>query len=311
MRLTFVVDPAICLDIAYKYLEEGPDVFQQTVLRVQLTMRYKLVDRSVILIRLHALAQKLSLPGLMDMAFGILCEGDQQIKAPDCITLSSLIFARTINFDKRLKSWCIGHVTRFLPQLENIAVWQEVLWKSHVELHQRWAQLLEAKRSQLDTVNEGAEDKDMKKIIRHTLLEIPSPHSGSMAASKEQSFQNVLDEVSQGQVMTEVTDEEWETTEALCALSEHHGTSSKLNRLLGTFDKSPSAGLKREESWPRGMSPSPSSLFSPGIDKAHFVMGYPGTTDQAERKRRSSLTNMSPLPTPTKMTRKAGLLAGF
>lgn len=311
MRLTFVVDPAVCLDIAYKYLEEGPDIFQQTILRVQLTMRYKLVGRSVILIRLHALAQKLALPGLMNMAFGVLIEGDPQIKAADCITFSSLIFARMANFDRRLKEWCINHVTRYLPELEHLTIWQEVLWKADLELPQRWAQLLEAKGSRLHTVDQGVEDKEMNAVIKNGALEVPSPHSASTVASKEQSFQDVLDEVAQGNGMTEETEEEWEITEALCASSERRGTSGKLNRLLGMYEKSPSAGLKREESWPRGMSPSPSSLFSPGIDKAHFVMGYPGTTDQVEKNRRSSFTSATPLPTPTKVARKTRLLAGF
>ncbi|KAI4174982.1 MAG: hypothetical protein LQ343_002009 [Gyalolechia ehrenbergii] len=312
MRLTFVVDPAVCLEIAYKYLEEGPDIFQQTILRVQLTMRYKLVDRLIILVRLHSLAKKLALPGLMDMAFGVLSEGGPQIRAPECITLSSLIFAKTANFDRKLKEWCIDHVTRYLPQLEHSQLWQKVLWKADLELAHRWKQLLDTKGSRLGTVDEGAEDSEMNTIMankKYVGLQVPSPHSASTAASKEQSFQDILDEVAQGKVKPELTDEEWDITEALCASSPHNGNQDKLVRFFGDENVPSASDLRREGSFSQGLSPSPSSLFSPGLDKAQFVIGWPGMPDRGDRNMRSSFSSSTPLPTPTR--RKTGLLAGF
>lgn len=310
MRLTFVVDPAICIDIAYKYLQEGPDVFKQTMLRVQLTMRYKLVDRSIILIRLHSLAKKLELPGLMDMAIGVLCEGNSAIKALDCVTLSSLIFAKAANFDNKLKDWCIDHVTRYLPELEHSQVWQDVLWRADVELAHRWAQLLETKGSRLDTVDEGAEDAEMNTLMTKSYdnLQVPSPHSGSTAISKEQSFQDVLDEVAQGNVKPELTDEEWEITEALCASSPLHGNKDKLERLLGDKNIPSMTCLRREGSPLQALSPS-SSLFTAGSDKPQFVLGWPGMPERGDRSMRASFSSTPPLPTPHR--RRTGLLAGF
>ncbi|KAL9025684.1 MAG: hypothetical protein Q9196_005536 [Gyalolechia fulgens] len=312
MRLTFVVDPAVCIDIAYKYLEEGPDIFQHTILRVQLTMRYKLVDRLIILVRLHSLAKKLALPGLMDMAFAVLSEGGPQMRAQDCITLSSLIFAKTANFDRKLQEWCVDHATRYLPELEHSQLWLDVLWKADVELAHRWAQLLDTRRSRLDTVDEGAEVSEMHTFMankKYVGLQVPSPHSASTAASKEQSFQDVLDEVAQGKVKPELTDEEWDITEALSASSPRMGNKDKLARFFGDRNIPSATELRREESFSRGMSPSPSSLFSPGADKAHFVMGWPGMPDPVDRNVRSSFSSANPLPTSTR--RKTGLLAGF
>lgn len=311
MRLTFVIDPAICIDIAYKYLEEGPDVFKQTMLRVQLTMRYKLVDRSIILVRLHSLAKKLALPGLMDMAFGVLCEGNSQIKASDCVTLSSLIFAKAANFDRKLKDWCIDHVTRYLPELERAQLWQDVLWRADVELAHRWAQLLDTKGSRLDTVDEGAENAEMKTLIakKSIDLQVPSPHSASTAVSKEQSFQEVLDEVAQGNVKPELTDEEWEITEALCASSPLHGNKDKLERLLGDKYIPSATDLRREGSPLLDLSPSPTSLRSTRYEKPYSILGSPARPNGGERNIRASFASATALPTPTR--RKTGLLAGF
>ncbi|KAL8933562.1 MAG: hypothetical protein Q9216_006307 [Gyalolechia sp. 2 TL-2023] len=320
MRLTFVVDPAVCLEIAYKYLEEGPDIFQQTILRVQLTMRYKLVDRLIILVKLHSLAKKLALPGLMDMAFGVLSEGGSQIRAPECMTLSSLIFNKTANFDRKLKEWCIDHVTRYLPELENSQHWQNVLWRADVELTHRWGQLLETKGSRLDTVDEGAENSEMNTVTangkkKYVGLQVPSPpHSASTAASKEQSFQDALDEVAQGNVNPELTDEEWDLTEALSASSPQHGNQDKLARFFGDSNIPSATELRREESFSRGgLSPSPNSLFSPGVDKAQFVMGWPGMPpDRGDRNLRSSFSSAAnALSNHTPSRRKTGLLAGF
>ncbi|KAL8825824.1 MAG: hypothetical protein Q9170_007646 [Blastenia crenularia] len=310
MRLTFVVDPAVCLEIAYKYLEEGPDVFQQTILRVNLTMRYKLVDRSVILIRLYPLAQKLALPGLMDMAFGVLSEADPQITATECITFSSLIFARMANFDRKLKRWCIDHITRFQPELEHSTIWQNVLYKADRELSERWAQLLEARHQpHLATVSEDSEPKERPPTATYIPLQFSSPHSTSTARSKEQSFQSVLEEVIHKHTTTAESDEEWETTELLSASAKPHGNMDKAFRVLGRDDKSPTtSGPQRTRSRPRGMTPSPSALFSPGSQKAQFVMGFPG---MGERDRRSSSSRRTLLMSPTKGSRKTRLLTGF
>ncbi|KAL8777836.1 MAG: hypothetical protein Q9213_007680 [Squamulea squamosa] len=302
MILTFLLDPAVCIEIAYKYLEEGPDVFQQTILRVQLTMRYKLVDRSIILVKLYSLAHKLGLPLLMEMAFGVLSEGDHQLTPSDCITLSSLIFEKKGIFDRRLKEWCICRIRPHVSQLRQSTFWQEVLWNMDPELEQRWSYLLEEEISpHLNTVDGAVEDQSLRPPSNQSLSGNPSPSSSSTVKSKEEDFQEILNNIKQHE---EAFDREWDTTEALAASSRSHGTTSKVVRLLGPLEPSPPVGLKREESWPKGMSPSPSFLFSPGLDKARYVMGYPGTEDPGQQSGRYSMNGNTPVPSPTKSARR-------
>ncbi|KAL8807258.1 MAG: hypothetical protein Q9200_004734 [Gallowayella weberi] len=277
MVLTFLLDPAVCLEIAHKYLEEGPDVFQQTILRVQLTMRYKIVDRSLILARLYSLAQRLALPLLTEMAYGVLTEGDHLLTASDCITLASLIFKKEGIYDRKLKEWCICRIRDHLPQLQQSEFWDEFLWNLDVELGQRWIQLLEEPPIVLETADEAAEDPDAIHTLRPSLLQQPSPRSTSSSKTKEQDFQEILDDIKH---RSAAVDKEWDTTEDLATSSGFAGTHAKVIRFFGTVESPPLAGLKREESWPKGMSPSPSSNFSPEIDKAKFVMGFPGMEDQ-------------------------------
>ncbi|KAL8730953.1 MAG: hypothetical protein Q9166_003743 [cf. Caloplaca sp. 2 TL-2023] len=266
--LTFLLDPAVCVNIAYKYLEQGADVFQQTILRVQLTMRYKLVDRSIILVKLYTLAQKLTLPLLMDMAYGVLTEGDYQMTASDCLTVSSLVFNKWGIFDRKLKEWCICRIKSFVPELKDSSLsslWHEVMSKSEAELTQRWVQLLVEFTSHLEPVHEASEDLEVSKTLKRSASQQPSPNSSSTVKSREQDFQDILDGIKEREA---VVDMEWDATEALASSSRYHGTHAKVVRLLGPLEPSPP---------PKGMTPSPSSLFSD--DKAKVVMGYPGIED--------------------------------
>ncbi|KAL8726887.1 MAG: hypothetical protein Q9181_005895 [Wetmoreana brouardii] len=307
MHLTFVVDPAVCIDIVYKYLEDGPDIFRQTVLRVQLTMRYKLIDRSIILVRLYALAQKLDLPSLTEMTFGVLCSGDLQLTAANCLTLSSLVFAHTAGFDKKLKDWCFDHVKQRHTELEGTALWNETLWKTEMELSQRWTQLMDEMEEMnlpLDTVNEVTESPELRQSIQHIASGEDGRDSSSTTVSKEQGFQEVLDEVAQG---VGDNDEVWDRTPP--AAGKNPGNADKIMRLLGP-DKASPGGLKRANSSHGILNTPRSSVVSPTFNKAHFVMGYPGTEEQVKKNRRSSMSSTYALSTtPSKLARRMRLFA--
>lgn len=316
MRLTFVVDPAICLEIVYDYLQAGPDLFRQTVLRVRLTMRFKVVDRAVILLRLYALAQKLDLPGLMDLAFGVLIDGDKLIKPDDCVTLASLVFAPHADFDAKLKDWCISHVRRNAKELQHARIWHQVVSKVDQDLTQRWAELMELKPERLDPVDEALEDAQMRTNLDLTFgpaSPLPRP---AAAASKEESFQYTLDEVALKHRPGTESDEEWNLSEALAATSprSQSGSDFKIAQILGpvennTDNKPSSPGFKREASRPRGMTLSPSSMFSPSHhhDKARFIIGYPGESMMGGV---NGVGYGTPHPTPTKTARMTKLWAG-
>ncbi|KAL8669816.1 MAG: hypothetical protein Q9168_005607 [Polycauliona sp. 1 TL-2023] len=303
MILTFLLDPAVCIETAYQYLEQGPDVFQPQILKVRFTMRYKLVDRSIILIKLYALAQKLALPLLADMAFGVLAEGDQQMTVSDCITISSLVFEKRGVFDWKLKEWCIARIKTFMPELRQSAFWQEVISQMDTELEQRWSYLLEEEIPlYLNTVDETPEYQTLLlSVPSHSPSRNPSPRSTSTMRSKEEAYHEFLEDM---KLHEEVFDKAWDTTEALAAASRSHGTTSKVVRLLGPLEpSSPPVVLKREDNnWPKGMSPSPSMLFSPGLDKARYVMGYPGIDEQ--HSPRCSIGGNTPMASPTKSARR-------
>lgn len=290
MRLTFVVDPAICLEFAYRYLKEGPDIFHETALRVSLHMRFRVFERPIVLARLYSLAQKLALPGLKDMAFVLLMGWNDLIDPNHCITLSSLIFAHDGVFDRKLKEWCIYHITKKAKELKWTRTWQKVLQKSDHELKEKWTEILKELEPRLDPVEEAREDATKDNNTTNTAGPDSTPHSHTSAKSQEESFQDTIDEVRREYQSGTESDEEWRLTEALAAALKKPN-DCKIRQLLGPIEKSPSEKLKR-------LLHSPSSIFSPGVDKARLVMGFPGTVEPMERTSISSYP--TPEPTPTK-----------
>lgn len=303
MRLTFTVDPAICVDILYKYLDSGPDpeLYHHTVLKVQLTMRFQIADRALILVRLYSLAQKLGLPELMDMAYGVLTDGDKLIKAYDCVPIASLIFTHGGNFDKKLRDWCIGHVKSHARELKRFRIWHEVVGKSENDLRYEWVWIMAGMRPPrlAPVVADGR--MDVYQAIKS--LAPPEQDRYLPVQSKEQSFQAIIDEVSKNHQAGTESDQEWELSEVVAATTPRSqvGTDSKINQLLGPPQSSPSPRF-------RGLRHSPSAIFSPNIDKARFVMGYPGTV--WEQAPGTSTGSTTPVPTPTKTTRKTKLWTG-
>ena len=285
MLLTCLLDPAVCIDITHKYLEQGPDIFLPAILRVSLTMRYKLVDRCIILIRLFGLAQRWSLPGLMEMASIVLMEADPQIGAEECITLSSLIFAKNAGFDKHLKDWCMDHISNHISELQEAVCWREVLWKTEVELPQRWARLLQVHDSKRNTLLnyqlQDNHDASSMTTSERTIKPLPAAPPKEAAVppvrtsslpcrtpkSKQKEFQAILDSVPQSSSETD-EDEEWGETEAFLAETDaRRGTSSKVVRLLGYPAISPMRVKKSQDSWPH-VTPPVYGFDAPSPDRS-------------------------------------------
>ncbi|KAI4244568.1 MAG: hypothetical protein LQ352_006772 [Teloschistes flavicans] len=280
MLLTFMVDPAVCIDIMYRYLEDGGDIYEQPVLRVQLTMRYKLVDRLIILVRLYALAQKMRLPILTAMTFGILNDPNMHINAPDCVTIASLVFAPTAGFDATIRNWCFEHVKECYAELKPSFLWHETMWKTETELPRRWSQFMEEMDARLHASTSPP-------------LDYTPPTTNS---SKEQVYQALIDEVMKQQ--EEDSSNEDDAPVDMPPYPPNRGNAGKIAQLLGHSPPNRPAP-------PRYSTASAMPAFSPDFNKAHSVMGLDFASEtpmkvRSSRRRFSISGIITPSLTPTR-----------
>ncbi|KAL9577231.1 MAG: hypothetical protein Q9212_006497 [Teloschistes hypoglaucus] len=290
MLLTFMVDPAVCFDIMYKYLNDGADMYEQTILRVQLTMRYQLVDRLIILVRLYALAQKMRLPILTAMALGILNDPDTHISASECVTISSLVFAPLGGFDHVLRDWCFEHVKDNYDDLKPSFLWHETMWKTDVELPRRWSNLVEETDARLYADSNNT-------IFQHVKSPSTSPPLGNTPSTNEaQDYQDLIDQVLQQQA-EEGTSSDGELSVDMPPYQPNRGNAGKIAQLLGTSAGSP-------PNRPRYSTASAMPAFSPEFNKAHSVMGFDLPAETPRRvqpsRRRFSISSFAPSLTPTR-----------
>ncbi|KAL8918077.1 MAG: hypothetical protein Q9208_007599 [Pyrenodesmia sp. 3 TL-2023] len=294
MQLTFVVDPAICMEWAYAYLLNGEDSFHKDTLKVKVTMKYAaFISRLEVVIRLYALAEKLLLPHLADMTLDLLSYWSDQVTAQHCLTLAGLIYSRGAIFDDTMKHWCLRRVTDHSKALSQMPLWNNVLGRADPELTRRWRSIINMPPRRLHRMSEGSEEP-LTRTPAKKIFTAPVTKTPIAPTVQEEASQEPLDEIAQA---TE-SEEDWDLREALLLAeptSPATGNSFKINQLLGPITPtSPS---------PRGLRFSPSTFFSPGHGKERFVMGFPGTVGSPTRG--PGTGQPSPLPTPTKSARKA------
>lgn len=151
MRLDFKKDPAVCFEVVQRYLKEGPYHYTSTRLRLQI-LEYGLVgDRLMVYVKLHFLAKKLALNGLMEMAYKVLRETDVFMMPFDCIIVAEHIFDVNERYDRILKDWCLRHVTRNLFELHDIQEWNELLPRLDEEIGREWIRMVDANADTLIT----------------------------------------------------------------------------------------------------------------------------------------------------------------
>lgn len=165
--ITFMNDPAVCFYIVQLYLEYGPDRFNKTKLRVHITMKYQVIDRFVILVRLHHLAMKLELPILVEMAYSCLIEADRLMQPGHLYQITSLIYTKKAGYDKILKEWCFKHISNQFIALAQSKDWNEVLEVCERGITIKWTALATANQKILDALGEENKDKNgVEKIVR-------------------------------------------------------------------------------------------------------------------------------------------------
>lgn len=334
MVIEFLVDPAVCFDIVQKYLEQGVDVFKPVSLLVSLTMRYKIVDRCLILTRLHLLASKLALPGLANMAFEVLDSVEKFVDASVTLTISSLIFGKKWSFDKQLKDWCFKHVSTHLLELKQMPEWRECLRKTDHELSKRWGGLTNKNAYLINVAEAAAEQRFVEGLARDMpyVSTEPSPpryhceeNVGIIPLIQQVSTQLITGKFAAGlesdrfaadEPVTE-NEEDWDEDSSKNTQSSNTTTSpyntpndlplsvpgkepniKKLQRLLGV-DQNSTDEIRKQEPW---LSVSPAMDEYPGLSspKARAVLGI----SPAQSPFTGKEVNKSSVSTPTKMKAK-------
>lgn len=210
MLLTFADDPAACFQVLKYYLDEGPDCYTKTRLRVHVTLHYKIIERFVILGRLYLLAKKLSLRGLMNMAYDAIVDSERCMTAGSAFIMASLVYAREAGFDKPLKDWCLKHIgNHFFALYEMEAWWTELADQLEPDLGRHWAHLVEANGCLKGTFEHKSDQVWLERIIHNLAQE---GHRSTISVIEEHSYakdvQKILDEVWAED--RNASDEEWE-----------------------------------------------------------------------------------------------------
>lgn len=272
MQITFMSDPAACFQIARNYLDQGPDIYNRTRLRMFVTINYQVVDRFIILVRLHLLAKKMALPGLMDMAYDAIVHGERLITPPFCITIASVVFAKNAGFDKLLKVWCLDLVRYHLIALKNIKEWYDALEVLEPELSEQWTDLLEANSEVLAFINEEAKERSSeKKALEKAVSGMSTEGQGNAIPTIEKQELTVED------LINEIKDEErrpsedeWENVEQLIREGQTLA-NTKARELLGIDPFKSTEPEDKVEA-----TSDAKAMVPPEMAKARSVMGLDG-----------------------------------
>lgn len=278
MTLTFLSDPAVCFEIAKSYLDEGPDCYTRTRLRVYLLVRYKVVDRFLIHGRLYLLAQKLALPGLMEIAYECLEEAERLMKPSYCVTMTSLVFGIKSGFDKLIKDWCMKHVGIHFAILHITKEWNELVPHLEPDFRAKWAKLVLANVAILTAIEEEADDKALEEMIN----QMEQPHQGSVVSAIEDSGNEMSLEEVISQVLSETKDEpcdeEWEDIELQSLEDDKAADGTKGKSKSGTVKTS-----RRSRPWTKTRTQVPNTKSA----KARELMGMNQDMDKNCKKRAS------------------------
>ena len=170
MLVSFMNDPAAVFDIVKRYLEQGPELFDLTVLSVHIHRRYKTLERTVVLLRLCRMAHNMGLWYLHDMAFEILIDGNRFITASMLPTLASLVFASKANYDQHLKEWCLLHAGNHFAALKDSAEWGHCLVVCEEDLRREWVLMAKQNEEILNKLDGQADDEELEGMIHKMSL---------------------------------------------------------------------------------------------------------------------------------------------
>lgn len=198
MVLTFVDESAAaCFQILKYYLDEGPDCYTKTRLRVHVTLHYKLIQRFVILGKLYMLGKKLALGGLMNLAYETIIDGERSMTPATCFAMATLVYDSEAGFDKLLKDWCLKLVeNHFFALYEMDDWWRELVYQLEPDLGRHWAKLVATNGCLMSAFKDKADQVWLEGIV-HEMAN--RGHTGTISVIEEYSYamdvQHILEEV--------------------------------------------------------------------------------------------------------------------
>ena len=273
MQITFMSDPAACFQIVKSYLDEGPDMFTNTRLRVLITVNYRIADRFVILVRLHLLAKKLALPGLMYMAYDAILQIERLVTPSSCVTIASIIFSKSAGFDKMLKDWIVKHIGYHYLALKEIQEWDNILKGHESDLNGQWSQIVEAHSAVLAAAKEEKDGKALVKVISG----LPTESQGNAISAVEEqelAFEKYVDEIREDG-MRQQEDGDWEEVDDVNDEDDLVTDDTKARKTLGMSLAESTKPEKKEIKLSRSQSmPCPTA-------KARAVMGMDCSSGRA------------------------------
>ncbi|KAL8743681.1 MAG: hypothetical protein Q9190_003985 [Brigantiaea leucoxantha] len=271
MTLELYLDPAVCFEIVKQYLEEGPDVYRSDRLRVRITMRFKIVDRFQVLLRLHLLAQKLALPGLAEMAYTTLVFCEKMMDTQICVMVCSIVFDKDLRFDEDLKDWCMRCVGVHMKELKHSPEWRDLLWKVDNDLPKRWARMLHANSVLMEKADHEIEDLLNEQLMK----EAPDATSRNYSSGSRRSSQETIKSKNVRQELDKITEERQQADEE--EVEEDDEDCLKNIPSLG-FDSSPSTTSTES------IRSRPSPTFQPNIEKLERMLGINGITQDKPKQ---------------------------
>ncbi|KAG8526669.1 uncharacterized protein KY384_008098 [Bacidia gigantensis] len=169
--ISIMSDPAAAFDIVQRYLEQGPELFDMTCLRVYVYKRYNSLERTVVLVRLYRMAHSMGLWFLEDLAYEVLVDGNRYVTAAMMPTLAGLIFAPRGNHNDQIKNWCLVHIGHFFLDLKDCADWSRCLTLCEDRLTQEWNKMLFENTRILGIMSNESRDSVLEKTFKHMSLQ--------------------------------------------------------------------------------------------------------------------------------------------
>ena len=148
MMLTFPEDLAVCFHAVKEYLEKGLDIYNAAALKTYATVGDAApggvtVETFTFLVRLHKLATKLELRGLMDMTLVVLNQIELSMTPQSCIALTGLVFKNEpYGFQDIIKAFVIQHVGNYFEDLHRSRDWNHVVATTNNDFQVKWARLV-------------------------------------------------------------------------------------------------------------------------------------------------------------------------
>lgn len=196
MIFEFREDPPACFKIVKRYFRDGPYCFTASILKNYLRRRFTGISLFMVLVRLHLLATKLALLGLMGITYACLQEAGALTKPDHCLDMASLIFRTKSDFAAVIQDWCMRQIREHFVPLYFRREWNELIPRLNDGFQARWSELVGADR----TILAAIEEEDENEAIEEQVDQVEQSHQTSVVPGivnppRRTSNDDILDQV--------------------------------------------------------------------------------------------------------------------